>query len=203
MDLQEIKQIWIQSDRVTQSSIQSHQDLLKEVTVHKVRGLLSEFTLASWLEHIINTVFLVFTIRYVIDNIYSLKFASVGLILAVLFAYDVFWSVRHLHSIYTIDFNTPVAVLQQKIGSFLRHERRERKLLLWMVPVFWVCFVIVCAHSFIGIDLFGSPVFLLIQFVAAAVVGVLVVFILKLFPDKDMEEAYEFLGDIDEFDKNS
>ncbi len=203
MELQEIKQIWIQSDPDNQSSPKSHHDLLKEVTVHKVRDLLSEFTLSTWLGHIINAVFLVLTIRYVIENIYNLPFAFVGLLLVLLFAYDVFWSVRHLRLIYTIDFNTPVAVLQRKIGCFLRYEKRERRMLYWVIPVFWVCFVIIGADVFFRINLFDKPLFLVIQFVAATVVGAVMVFFLKLFPDKDMKKAYDFLGDIDEFDKNS
>ncbi len=201
MQLEEIKQIWTQSDHGSLTPLDIKRDLLKEVSIHKIKGLLSEFTLTTWLEHIVTTIFLMLTLRYIVLHMHDVKFASAGLILALLFAYDVFWSCRHLYSIYTINYNTPVAILQRKIGSFLRHENRERRMLIWMVPVFWVCFLIVCADAFFKVDLFELPVFLLVQFIAAGILGVTVVFTLKSFRDKDLEKAHGFLKEIIDFER--
>jgi hypothetical protein len=100
-----------------------------------------------------------------------------------------------------IKAETPVLLTQKKLKKLKLMEIRERQMLYIFIPLFSPVFLIVGAEAFFNLDLYQFINWLLAQTAASILIAAIIVYVLKKFPDKNLDRTLSFLHEIAETEK--
>ncbi len=131
----------------------------------------------------------------------ELKFLIPGLFLFLFSVYSIIFNLNKLILHYGIKAQTPVLQTQKKLEKLKYLESREKQLLYIFIPLFSPIFLIVGAKFILNLNLYNYLNWLIAQTAASIVIAIIVVFILKKFPDKNLEKSISFLKEITEEEK--
>jgi hypothetical protein len=110
------------------------------------------------------------------------------------------FSIYKLWLYYSINLNYSVLQTQKTIERLKYYERLDKNLLYAVIPVFSTAFLIVMAKAVLNFDLYVLGGWLMVYTGGSFIVGFVVVFILKKFPNKGMQKALMFLIEIKELE---
>ncbi|MEM7103396.1 MAG: hypothetical protein AAF502_09725 [Bacteroidota bacterium] len=202
--MHELINVWKAYDQKLDKYLKVNERLLREVSFGKVRSLLREFKFTQIFELVCNALFTIFLMGYLIDNYAVLKFLLPGLGLLALMVWGMYWNITALDMMARTDVDTPVIVAQQRIEKLKMRERIERNALLVIIPVFWIAFMIVFFKGVLNLDFYVIFKGLIwSSFAGSIIVATIIVWFLKKFPDKKMEQAIEFLDEIKAIESNT
>jgi hypothetical protein len=135
-------------------------------------------------------------VNFTLSNLSEFKFLIPGLILFAFSIYSIYFSIKKLVLHYGINAQTPVLQTQLKLENLKLLETRETQLLYVFIPLLSPVFLIVGAKFILNIDLYNYMNWLIAQTAGSAVIAVIIVFILKKFPNKNLEKSIAFLNEI-------
>ena len=203
MELEQLKEIWLEQDGEIDKVDTVNLGLLKEASVGKVKSLLSDFKWTTIFELAVTVIGVNYLLGYLADVATELKYLVPGIMLLLLGIYDIVWKIMVLNTYSRISYHDSITETQKRVEKLKYFERREINELYLVIPIFWMAFVVVLAHGLLGIDAYqflqyNWPY----QLVGSVVIAILVVWFVKLFPDKKLNEAVAFLKQIEDFESD-
>lgn len=195
-DIQELTKLWNGSDVDINESISINKQLLKEVTISKVRNLLTEIKWNSIIGIAISFWFAQYLIGFILDNYAITKFLIPAVMLLVFTIAEFIQSIYQLVLYYTIHSDAPIIIAQKKVARLKYIEELEINALLILIPLFWCAFLIVVAWSVFDVDIFEWKNVLVYQLIGSIVVAVLITLFLRKHSDGKLKTAAEFLDEI-------
>jgi hypothetical protein len=132
----------------------------------------------------------------------EIKYLIPGLLLIAFTCYNLIFIIKKLFLLYGIDSQTPVLLTQKNLVKLKLMEIRERQMLYILIPLFSPVFLIVGAKAFLNIDLYQFINWLIAQTATSILIAALIVYILKKFPDKNLDRTLNFINEIAEVEKN-
>jgi hypothetical protein len=201
MELQELSNIWNGTNSQLESTVKINKSLFMEVSMNRVKSNLTTLRWTSYIEVIVNFLFLFFVVNFTISNLVEIKFFIPGLLLVAFSIYSIIFSINKLLIHYRINAQTPVIQTQKNLAKLKFLESKEIQLLYIFIPLFWSIFLIVGAKFILNLDMYEYMNWLIAQTAGSVVIAIIVVFILKKFPDKNLEKSISFLKEIAEEEK--
>lgn len=204
MELEELKNIWKTHDEQLDNHVQVNRELLESVSLDKVKSLLREFTGTRLFEFYFDVITSFFLLRFLAQHITAdWSFIIPTLILLLFIAVDVVLHASNLLSLYRIHYKDSILETQKGVQQLRLNLRRERQYLYVAIPLFFPLLAIVVAKAWWNFDLYPYlwSIYGLAYLLGSLVIAVLVIWLLKKFPDKRMEEAARFLEEIEAFEK--
>lgn len=202
MELHELANIWNGSDNKMENTVKINKTLFMEASINRIKTELSPIRRNSFFEIIVNLLFLFLMMKFSVSNLSEIKFMIPGLILIVFTCYNFIFSIKKLFLIYGIDTQTPVLLTQKKLEMLKLMKIKEIHMLYIFIPLLSPTFLIVGAKVFINLDLYQFINWLIAQTVASILIAVVIVFVLKKFPDKNLDKTLQFLNEIAEAEKD-
>ena len=197
MDFQELNNIWNRADESLETNLKINKAMLKEVSMQKVKSKLYELKLSSWIEIAFNIPFALFLIGYVIDQFTVIKYSGPAFLLLLISLFSLTFSGYKLYLYYRrIHASQSLVETQKSIEKLKYYEQMEKNLLYVIIPLFSTAFLIVMAQSILNIDLYQYSNWLVLQTAVSLIVALIIVFILKKFPNKKIQESLSFLKEI-------
>ena len=203
MEFDELTHIWNDLDKQLESNLKVNQRLLKEVSIRKIKSFLSEVKFNAIFEIIANSLFTVFLLRFIVANFPNIKFLIPAIFLLGMMVLGMVLNVYRLSLMARIKPSNPVVNTQKILEQIRLYERQEINLLFVAIPIFSLAFIIVAAKALLGLDLYLLLGKWLLTYLAGSfIVGLIIVLFLKRFPDRNLQKALQFLGEIREFESN-
>ena len=202
MELHELANIWNGSDNKLENTIKINKSLFMEASIKRIKTELSPISRNSFFEIIVNLLFLFLMLKYSVSNLSAIKFLIPGLILIVFTCYNLIFCIKKLFLIYGIDAQNPVLLTQKKLEMLKLMKIKEIQMLYIFIPLLAPVFLIVGANAFLNIDLYQFINWLIAQTAAGILIAAIIVYILKKFPDKNLDRTISFLNEIAEAEKN-
>lgn len=198
MEFQELSTLWNSTEQDLDSQIKIRQKLVKAVGMRKVRVHLAEIKWTAFFELATNCMFVLFIGRYVAENFSEMKFFIPGLLLFALTIGSLILSTYKLTLYYGIQAGFSVVQTQLKVARLRYLEILEINLLYVAIPLFYAPFMIVIAKTVANYDLFRHGDWLIYSTLGSIGIALIVVYVLKKFPGKRLEEAQSFLHELKE-----
>lgn len=204
MELQELKNIWKAQDDRLEEHVQVNRQLLENVSLNKVKSLLTEFKVTSIIEFVFDLMASLFLISFMVRHFSSdWSFVLPAGILLLFSMTDFINHITRFVALYKINYKSSVLETQKQIEQLKWNERRMHQYLYIAIPIFFPLLLLVVFKGLWNIDLY--PYFFtwygLSYFLGSILVAIILVWFIKKFPDKKMEEAARFLAEIDVFER--
>jgi len=201
MELEDLKNIWAEHNKKLDKNLKVNTYLLKTTTLEKTRGLMGNFKFETIFELIVNVLFYIFLMGFIADHIFEAKFLIPAIILQIMMILSIIWNIYSLNVLSKINYSIPIAVIQKKMERLRLYTIREINLLLIIIPIVTPCFVIVLLKGLIGFDAYIYYKIWFYPLITTVLITPVIVWLLRKFPDKKMEEAIRFLDEIKEFEE--
>jgi hypothetical protein len=159
MDLDELKEKWINYDRKLDESLRLNQRLLQAMRLPRAKSALQRLTMGLSLESVLWLVGIVALGQFIYRNSTMMRFALPAALLDLYAIANFVVLIAQIASALQIDYDRPIAVIQKQIEAL--RVLRIRYIQGSVVGGFivWVPFVIVVLKMFLGIDayrIFGT-----------------------------------------------
>jgi hypothetical protein len=201
MELHDLTNIWNGSDNKMESTVKINKSLFMEVSINRIKTELSPIRRTSFFEIIVNMLFLFIMIKYSFSQLSEIKFLIPGLLLIAFNWYSIIFSLKKLYLLYDIKAETPVLLTQKKLEKLKLMEIREKHMLYIFIPLLSPVFLIIGAKAFLNLDLYLYLNWLIAQTAASILIAAIIVYVLKKFPDENLDRTLKFLNEIAETEK--
>jgi predicted transcriptional regulator len=198
MEFQELAGIWNNADQATGSRVEINQKLVKEVSVQKIRTQLAEVKWTTFIELVVSVLFMFFLGGYLVDQYNDMWFFLPGLLLLISTVINLGLAIYQLTLYYEINASRSV-VQNQKVVARLRYlEILDTNSLYVIIPLFFAPFLIVFSKAFLEYDMYAHSSWMLYNTAGSIVVAMIIVFLLKKYPNKGLKESLSFLNELKE-----
>jgi hypothetical protein len=201
MEIQELMQIWKTADEQLEKGVTINRKLLKEVSAQKVRSFFTDFKWSSIIELGVNAVFMLFLLSFSVNHFSDFKYLAPAILLLLTTLFSLALSSYKLLLLRRIDAQASVVQTQKNIEKIKYTNGLEKNMLYVLIPVFSITFLIVIAKAFFNYDLYRLGDYLLYYTAGSFIVGLIVVYLLKKFPDKNIQKSIAFLEQIKEYEQ--
>jgi hypothetical protein len=200
MNEQDLINIWNEQDVNLEKSIRVNQQLLKTVTMEKVKSMLTLFRQTNIFELIVNFLFLFWLVDFIQKHLTSTVLTISSAILFALILASIIANIYNLYLVKSITFDTSILEAQQKIEQMKRYERHSINALYAIIPLTAVPFMLVLAKGFLDLDLYQTlgSTYLLSFTLGSILISLLVVSFNKKFSNEEMKKSALFLKEINQ-----
>lgn len=202
MELHELTNIWNGSDNKVESTVKINKSLFMEVSINRIKTELSPIRRTSFFEIIVNLLFLFIMIKFSVIQLSEIKFLIPGLLLIAFSCYSIIFSLKKLYLLYSIKAETQVLLTQKKLEKLKLLEIKEKHMLYIFIPLLSPVFLIIGAKAFLNLDLYLFINWLIAQTAGSILIAAIIVYVLKKFPDKNLDRTLKFLTEIAETEKD-
>ncbi len=200
MELNELVEIWQSTDTQLDDNLKINKKLLKEVSISKIKSYLVEFKLGNIIEIIVNSVFVIFLMSFIVDHFLFFEFSIPAVALYIIVAGSLGLNIYKMVLYYKINAESSVIQTQKNIERLKFFDILNKNSLYIIIPIFSTTFLIVMAKALLNYDLYQLGNWLIMFTAGSFVVALIVVFLLKKFPDKNLQKAAAFLKEIREME---
>lgn len=201
MKFKELSGIWNSTDMELEQSVQINRKLVKQIVLTKVKSRLSEIKWTGIFEIAVGILFFNFLVGFIVDHFADYSFSIPALILLAITLFSLIFEIYRLRLFHTIDSKTAVIEAQKKLALLKKLEVLDVYSLIIIIPLFASPFLIVTAKAFLNLDLYALNTTWLINLsVGSVLIAAILVFILKRFPNKKLQDSIDFLKDLKEND---
>lgn len=201
MKFKELTDIWNSTDMELEQSVQINKALVKQIVLSKVKSRLYEIKWTGIFEIAVGILFFNFLVSFIVAHFADFRFYIPALILLIITVSSLIFEIYRMRLFYTIDSKTAVIEAQKKLAQLKKLEIRDLHSLIIIIPLFSTPFLIVAAKAFLNMDLYALNTNWLIQLSAGSIlVAAVLIFILKKFPNKKLQESIDFLKELKEND---
>lgn len=223
MDLDVLKEKWLEQDRKLEVTIRLNRQLLTAAKMNRVRSPLQRFSFLVGLGAFMGLISLVILGRFIHTHWAEPRFALPAVVLHVWVIASLAASIRQMALALQIDYDKPIAVIQKQLESLqvLRIRITQWALLTGQV-VWWIPFLIVALKGFWDVDAYRvlGTAFLSANLAAGLAIIPLAIWALKRFGDRmgrspvmhrlmrelagyNMNAATDFLATLSEFENET
>ena len=199
MKFEELTTIWNSADTTLEHTVQINKQLVKDLGLTQVKSKLTEFKWTILFQILVEIIFLNFLIGFIVQNFTAYQFAIPASILLVITSFSLAFEIYQLWLSSTIDSNLTVVEAQKKLVGLQRMEILDMNSLYIIIPLFSAPFMIVAAKAFLNMNLYelGNN-WLMYHSAGSVVIAIIIVFFLKMFPNKELIESVSFLNELKE-----
>ena len=198
MELSELNEIWKSSDEKLDKSLALNKKLLHEVTAGTIRKNLSGIKWDCYIEIVLSYLFFDALAGFTAEVYQEIKYLVPAIFLMIFAVSGIIFGIYKLILFFSIKPETSVIQTQKYAGKLGYLERLEINMLYWIIPFFWTAFIIVTSKALADFDDYSEGSFLIYQAIASFVIGVIIIFFLKKFPDKKLRETINFLKELEQ-----
>jgi hypothetical protein len=204
MELSELKSLWNTHHTQSSNQITLNKKLLKESSVNRIKSSLGEFKFENYLELILSVLFVPYIAGFIMDYGNSLTLLLPASIVLLVTIATIIWNIHNLYNAISLNYDESITQLHKKITRLQLWAKYELNALYLLMPILGYCFLVLFAKSVFNIDMYDYlNMYWLYNGVAVIAITVLIVWILKKFPDKKLEQAATFLKEIEAFENEN
>ncbi len=196
MNYQEITNIWNETSNKAEMNVSIRQELLKKVSIQNIKSSLYEIKWTSFFELIVNAMWISFLIKFIAANTEYLGFVIPASILLLLALFSSIIETRKLIYFYSLKSSNSVFQTQKKLTKLQFLEHIDTLSLYVIIPLFAAPFFLVIAKSFFNLDLYQYSNALILMSFGSVIIALVLVYILKKFPNKHLQESVLFLREL-------
>lgn len=202
MKFEELTEIWNSPDMELEKSVQINRQLVKQLGMKKVKSHLFEIKWSAIFEIVTQFVFAVILIGFMVNHFAQLWFYIPATILLGFTLFSLIVEIIKLSLFLTLDSGSAVVESQKKLSRLKYFEMLDINSLYVIVPLFPVPFLIVFAKLLFGYDLYQFDVMKLFLYslLGGLLVAVIIVYFLKKFRGKNLDESISFLEGLNEIE---
>jgi len=202
MELSEIKTLWQTHNNEVSDQITLNKRLLKESNINRIKSSLGEFKFENFLELILSVLFVPYIVGFIINYGTSLSFLLPASIVLLVTIATIIWNIQNLYNAISLNYDESITQLHKKISRLQLLAKYELNSLYILMPILSYCFLVLFAKSAFNINIYSYlNMYWLYNGVAVVAITLLIVWLLKKFPDKGIEQAATFLKEIEAFEK--
>ncbi|NNC84726.1 MAG: hypothetical protein HKN75_01515 [Bacteroidia bacterium] len=201
MELDQLTDIWKNTDKESEK-LEINKSLFKEVGMSKIKSNLMEYRLENTIELIVNSLFIIFLVYFMVNHFTVAKFFVPALLLWISAVASIVLSGYKIYWFQSIDAKNSIIKTQKAIERIKFFDRLDTNTLMIVIPVFSLAILIVLAKGLLGIDLYAIGNWMVHYFFGSMIVGIIITVLLRLFPDKNLKKASDFLKEIKSLDTN-
>ena len=199
MDLDRLKEIWENQD--TRSWIPVQQELLTNTSIHKVRSKLYEVKWENLIELLISLPFFIFIVDFTINQWGNPYVFYPALSILIFSIASIAFNGYQLYLFYGISPEKGILENQRRVEQLRYNRLLEINALLVIIPLFSVPFLLIGAKIILGFDLWELGSVLVSFFLGSIGVAMVIVFLLRRFPNKALEESSRFLQELKDYEQ--
>ncbi|MBV8530288.1 MAG: hypothetical protein JO104_03150 [Candidatus Eremiobacteraeota bacterium] len=154
MEIQEMKDLWAQSNRKLEASLRLNTVLLQQWNLRKADSSLKRLARGIAFELIVNVVGIVLIGAFIADHLREPQFLVPAVMLD---AYGIALSIaaaRQLAQLNAVDYDEAVVVIQRKVEQLRVSRIRATLWTLLFAPLMWLPLLIVAFRGLFGIDVY-------------------------------------------------
>lgn len=198
MNFQELEDIWNEGNRDLEQNITINHSSVKKINMKKITSNLAETRWENLIELGVNLWFLNFFQTFFVNHYHTPKFLVPGTFMLGLCIFSIIFCTYKLFLISRINRNYPVIKAQRNLALISYFNRIEINSLFFLIPTFSLAFLIVAAKGLIGLDLYAVGFPFIPYFIGSFIVSLIIVFFLKVFPDKKLRDTIAYLKELKE-----
>lgn len=199
MNIDELKNAWDTYDKSLDSKI--NLDLLKEVTINKTKSLTHTFKFSVIAEVIVSLFFVIYMAEVVIEQWATWEYSLPALVIGLISLGTVIWNVYALTQLAFLNYNASIAEAQKKMERIYRQSKWQNTTLHYLLVPLAGAMMAIMALKYLNLPLTGHLDIILYAVLGCLAIVPVIVWIVKMTPDKEMESAIRFLDDIKKFEK--
>ncbi|MBL8149490.1 MAG: hypothetical protein JNN15_06145 [Blastocatellia bacterium] len=152
MNFDDIRNQWTAFDKKLDNSLKLNALLLREISLSKTSSSLRRLSLGIAFELALNFLILIFLGNFIWTNLSYLNLVIPAITLDIFTISLVYFCVRQLVSLNSIDFSQPVLTNQKRLESLKVMRIYMTKLIFLVSPLLWVPLLIVVTKTVTGSD---------------------------------------------------
>jgi hypothetical protein len=156
LDLDELKQKWVEHDRKLDESIRLNQKLLSALTLNRTRSALHRLVVVLGVESLFGLAVAVALGNFIYEHIATLRLALPAIALHGFVIVSLIGLIRQIVKAVQVDYGRPVANIQQQLAALRMSTIRTTQWVLLAGMLAWTPFVIVASQGFFGIDAYRT-----------------------------------------------
>lgn len=202
MNTEDLIQIWQEQDNKIEKNIAVNQHLLKSVTMQKIKSSLTILKGSNIFELITNFLFLFWLISVIENCTSSTPLLLSFIVLYLLMLSSIIFNIQNLYLAMSITYETSIVETQKKLERLKLYELYETNALYFIIPICSIPFILVLGKGILGLDVHTilGTTYLLSFFAGSLIIGILIVWFIKLFPNHQIEASMKFMEEIKQFD---
>lgn len=152
MDLQEMKDRWMEYDRKMEASLRLNTRILREMNLSRVDSSLKRLSRVIIFELLASLGVVIALGMFIAGHIQEMRFLAPAVALELCALALVVASIRQLAALHGLDYSAPVVAIQKQLEA-LRIERiRTTQWTLLLSPLLWTPLLIVAIEGLFGVD---------------------------------------------------
>lgn len=196
MEFQELSQVWQNAEKKLQQNIQLDAPHFDEIDQRSVRPQMNSYLLNVLIELVVGVAFQSFLNTFIGGHLGEPLFWIPAVLLTIVNVYSIVFNGYQLYLYFQINLDQPVVEAQRIMARLRFLERIDTYSLLAIIPFFAGPFLIVVAKYLLGLNLYLFSEYFVPFFIMNFLVALIIVILLRLFPDKELKESQAFLDSI-------
>ena len=152
MELDELKQKWVEYDAKLEKSIRLNTRLLRESNLARVDAALKPLSHGIVLHGILNLPAVFLLGSFLGDHIAEPRFAAPAALLLACSIAILNAGIRQFVTLRTLDYGAPTLAIQKRLAALRVNRIRTTKWILLASPLLWTPLLIVSIKGFLGVD---------------------------------------------------
>lgn len=200
MNIDELKNAWNAYDQNLDRPI--NLDLLKTATVVKTTSLTRTFRFGAIVEMVVSLLFVNYMAEIVIDHSATWEYWLPALVIGLISLWTVVWNAHALTQLAQLNYGASIAETQKRMERIYTQSKWQNTTLHYFLVPLVGAMLAIMALKYLNLNLPAHLHIILYAVLGGMAVVPMVVWIVKMTPDKEMESAIRFLADIKEFEKD-
>ena len=186
MELDELKQKWVEHDHKLEVNIRLTHQLLSETKMKRTRSALQRLTVFMALESVIALAVIIVLGSFIGDHIATVGFAVPAAALDLFEIATLIVLMQQIRLALSIDYSKPVAALQKQLESLRMLHIRHFQWTLLLAPLLWTPLLIVALEGFLRVDAYKTlgAAYLLASLLFGLAIIPLAIWLSKKFGDR-------------------
>jgi hypothetical protein len=199
MNIDDLRNAWNTYDKSLDNTI--NLNLLKTVTVEKTRSLTRTFRLGAVIEIVVSLLFISYMAEVVIEQWGTWEYCLPALVISLISIGTVIWNIHALIQLALLNYGVSITEAQRRIERIYTQGKWRNTTLHYVLVPLAGAMLTIMALKYLNLDLAGHLHIILYAVLGCIAVVPMVVWIVKMTPDKEMESAIHFLDGIKKFAK--
>jgi hypothetical protein len=220
MELDELKQKWVEHDHKLEVNIRLTHQLLSATKMNRTRSALQRLTVFMALESVIALAVIIVLGSFIGDHIAMVRFAVPAATLDLFEIASLIVLIQQIRLALSIDYSNPVAAIQKQLESLRMLHIRHFQWTLLLAPLLWTPLLIVALEGFLRVDPYKTvgAAYLLANLLFGLAIIPLAIWLSKKFGDRmdrspktqwlmkelagyNLNAASDFLATLSEFEE--
>ena len=199
MKFDELSSIWNSADLELEKTVTINKKLVMKVSLNKIKSRLFEIKWKGVIALPIHALFVFFLVDFIAAYSSDIRFYIPALILLTITIFSLVFEIHRLTLYYSLDSKSAVIEAQKILAQLKKLEILDIYSLFIIIPLFSAPFLIVVSKAFLNLSLYAtSSTWLIYQTVGSVAIAVLIIFILRKYPNKELAESIAFLNELKE-----